>query len=110
VGNFTVAFYYGGTKISTEKAGPLTAGNQTQVEVDWRAVKGTHDMKAVADPDNKLAEVSEDDNSMTVSLTVKEKPGGADNNVLMVIAAVVVIAVVAVAALWMLRARKAKSQ
>jgi hypothetical protein len=106
VPTFIVAFYSDGSKFTSEKAGPLAAGNQTEVTVSWKAVKGTHQMKAAADPDSKIAEVNEDDNSLTVSLTVKENTGGGDNTVLMLIVAVVVIAVVAVAVMWMMRARK----
>jgi hypothetical protein len=110
VESFMVAFYYGSTKFTTEKAGPLGPGNQTDVVVDWKAVKGTHDMKAVADPDNKVAEVNEEDNSLTVPLTVKEKPGAVDSASVILIVAVVVVAVAAVAVIWMMRARKKNAQ
>ena len=106
--SFMVAFYYGSTKFTTEKAGPLAPGNQTEITVDWNAVKGTHDMKAVADPDNKVAEVNEEDNSLTVPLTVKEKPGAVDSASVMLIVAVVVVAVAAVVVIWVVRARKKK--
>jgi subtilase family serine protease len=106
VENFNVAFYFGSTKFTTVKAGPLPAGNQTEVAVDWKAVKGTHEMKAVADPDNKVAEVNEEDNALTVPLTVKEKPGAVDSTSVMLIVAVVVVAVAAVAVIWVMRARK----
>lgn len=110
VESFMVAFYYGGTKFATEKAGPLPPGNQTEVIVDWKAVKGTHEMKAVADPDNKVAEANEEDNALTVPLTVKEKPGGVDSANLILIVAVVVVAAAVVAGIWMLRIRKKKVQ
>jgi hypothetical protein len=104
--SFNVAFYFGSTRFTTEKSGPLSPGNRTDLTADWVAVKGTHDMKAVADPDSKVAEVNEEDNSLTVSLTVKEKQAAVDSTSVMLIAAVVVVAVVAVAVIWMMRARK----
>jgi hypothetical protein len=110
VGSFMVAFYFDGTKFSTEKAGPLTAGNQTEVVADWTAVKGTHQMKATADPENKVAEINEEDNSLTVPLTVKEKAGAVDNATVMLIVGVVAVAIVAVAVIWILRGRKKKAQ
>lgn len=104
-----VAFYYDTTKIGTKTVDSLAAGNSTTVTIGWNAVKGSHTMKALADPDSKVREKTKDNNAATSSLTVKEKPGGiGDNGMVMVIAAAVVVVAVVVVALAFMRMRKGK--
>jgi hypothetical protein len=109
VATVEVAFYYDSNKIGSKKYGPLEAGNSTQVSTGWTAVKGTHQMKVVADPNAKVNEMNEDDNAMTVPLTVKEKAGGmGGNTAVLLIAAVVVVIAVALVAVMFMRRRRAK--
>lgn len=104
-----VAFYYDSTKIGTKTVDSLNAGNSTTVTIGWTAVKGSHTMKALADPDTKIQERTRDNNAVTSPLTVKEKPGGlGDNGTVMIIAAAVVVVAVVVVALASLRMRKGK--
>ena len=109
--NVIVAFYDGGSKFASVKVDIITAGNSTPVTATWKAVKGTHQVKAVADPDNKVLESNEENNALAVPLPVKEKDGGgAGGNMLLIGGGVAVIAVVAVVALVLLRRRKAKAE
>jgi hypothetical protein len=105
VESFMVAFYDGNAKFTTVKAGPLSAGNSTPVTVSWKAVKGTRQIKAVADPDNKVAEVDDENNAITISLTVKARNGGDDMAVLLLVA-VVIVAAAAIVGFALMRRRK----
>ena len=107
--NVAVAFYYGSTKIGTKTIDSLQPDNSTTVNINWKTVKGTHDMKCQADPDGKINESKEDNNAVTASLTVKEKVGGGDI-MMFIIAAVVIIAVVAVAAVMMMKRKRPKKE
>jgi len=102
-----VAIYRDGTRIGTKSAGELGAGNQTEVRISWRALKGTHQMKAEADPDGRVAELDETNNALTRPLTVKERPGGGGGGAVFigVVAVVVAVAVVAAVLLFMKRRR-----
>jgi subtilase family serine protease len=106
VDSVEVAFYQDQNRIGTNKEGPLAADNATTSTMSWTAVKGTHQMKVVIDPSSKVNEISEENNALTVPLTVKEKPGGGGGNTLMIVGVVVVIAVVAVAAVILIRRRR----
>ena len=108
-GTVEVAFYYDSNKIGSKNYGPLNPGNSTDVTMGWTAVKGTHQMKVVADPNAKVNEMNEENNAMTVPLKVKEKPGGlGGNTAVLLIAAVVVVIAVALVAVMFMRRRKAK--
>jgi hypothetical protein len=101
-----VAFYDGNSKFATVKVDPLPAGNSTPVTATWKAIKGAHQIRAVADPDNRLNESAEDNNALTVPLDVKAKPDGGGGNTMLMVAAVAVIAVAAVAAVFFIRRRR----
>jgi len=105
-----VAFYDGSSKFASVKADALPAGNSTTVTATWKAIEGTHEIKAAADPDNKVSESNEENNALTVPLPVKERPGGGGDNTIMIVGVVVLIAVVAVVAVVLLRRRKAKAE
>lgn len=109
-GSVFVAFYDGNAKFASVRVDSLAAGNSTPVAATWKALKGTHQIKAAADPDNKVVESSEENNALTVPITVKEKGGdGAGGNMLLIGGGVAVIAVVAVLAVVLMRRRKAKA-
>jgi len=101
-----VAFYDGNSKFATVKVDPLPAGNSTPVTATWKAIKGSHQIKAAADPDNKVNESGEDNNALTVPLDVKEKPDGGGGNTMLMVGAVAVIALAAVAAVFLIRRRR----
>jgi uncharacterized repeat protein (TIGR01451 family) len=104
-----VAFYSDNTKLQTKTVEPLGAGNVTQVSVGWKAVKGNHTMKALADPDNRLAEVTKDNNALTAPLNVRGGDGGGGIDMtVVIIVAVMAVAAVAAAGVWMMRRRKKK--
>jgi hypothetical protein len=103
---FIVAFYDGNSKFASVKAEALPAGNSTQVSATWKAIKGSHQIKVSADPDNKLNESAEDNNALTVPLDVKAKADGGGGNTMMLVGVVVVIAIVAVVAVLLIRRRK----
>jgi hypothetical protein len=88
------------------KAEALPAGNSTQVSATWKAIKGSHQIKVSADPDNKLNESAEDNNALTVPLDVKAKADGGGGNTMMLVGVVAVIAIVAVVAVLLIRRRK----
>jgi hypothetical protein len=103
-----VAFYYGSTRIGTKSVDSLGVDNFTTVSIGWKSVKGTHEMKCTADPENRINESKEDNNAVTASLTVKEKPGGVGDSMVMIIVLVVVIAVVGIAGLMLMKRRGKK--
>jgi|GEM_PF-3401797 len=102
----TVAFYDGSARFANVKADPLSAGNSTQVVATWRAVKGTHQIKAAADPDNKVNESSDENNALTVPLEVKAGGGGGGNDMLLIGGAVAAVAAVSVVAVLIIRRRR----
>jgi len=106
--NIIVAFYFGSTKIGTKAVDSLGTDNLTTVSIGWKSVKGTHNMRCMADPDNKVNESNEDNNAVLAPLTVKEKPGGVGDNLMMMIVVVVVIAVVGVAGVMLMKRRGKK--
>ena len=106
-----VAFYDGNSKFASVKVDSLPAGNSTPVTATWKAVKGAHQIKAVADPDNKVAESNEENNALAVQLPVKEKDdGGAAGNMMMVAGIVVVAAGAGVLGVIFLRRRRKKAE
>jgi len=110
VESIEVAFYQDSNRIGTKKEGPLAPDNATPSTMSWTAIKGTHDIKVVIDPSSKVGEISEENNALTVPLSVKERPGGEGGNTIMMVGVVVLIAVVAVVAVVLLRRRKAKAE
>ncbi len=106
-----VGFYRGDSKLGVRSAGALPPGNQTEVELSWTAERGAHEIRAVADPNNKVAELDEDNNALSQTLTVKRSGGGGGGGpALALAAAIVVVGVVAVALalLWVRRRRRAR--
>jgi subtilase family serine protease len=106
VESIEVAFYQDNDRIGLKKEGPLAPDNTTSCTMSWTAVKGSHQMKVVIDPSSKVNEISEENNALTVPLTVKEKPGGGGANTPMIAGVVVVLAVAAVAAVILIRRRR----
>lgn len=107
---FLVAFYSDGARFASINGGPLPPGNSTLVVATWKAVKGTHQIRALADPDNKLVESNEENNALTVPLTVKEGGNGGAGNMMMVAGVVVVVVVAGVLGILLLRRRKKKAE
>jgi hypothetical protein len=57
------------------KIKPKKGGEEVEVNVTWTPTKGTFGVKAAVDPENKMAEMSEDNNTIGLTITVKEKGG-----------------------------------
>ncbi|MGQ4515483.1 galactose-binding domain-containing protein [Streptomyces sp. DW26H14] len=71
----TVRFDLGGSKVGTANVGALAAGAQTTVTADIGAQNaGTYQLSAVADPDNKVIESNETNNTFTSSSNLVVKP------------------------------------
>lgn len=107
-GEVEVGFYRDDSRIGVRSARALGPGNQTEVEMKWTAEKGTHEMRAVADPDGKVAEMDEGNNGLSRPLTVKSRAGGGEGGGggLLVAAAVAAVVIAALAALVVIRRRR----
>ncbi|WP_051839602.1 discoidin domain-containing protein [Streptomyces sp. NRRL F-5126] len=71
----TVAFDLGGSKVATADVGALAAGAEAKVTADIGAQSaGTYVLSAVADPDNKVIESNETDNTFTAPSGLVVKP------------------------------------
>ncbi len=74
--NVYVGFYYDSisseTHIGNASAGNLAAGASTTVQITWDTSghAGTHTIIAYADPDNKIVETNENNNTASVNITV----------------------------------------
>ncbi|MCF3962372.1 galactose-binding domain-containing protein [Streptomyces fuscigenes] len=71
----TVQFNLGGSKVGAASVGALAAGAQTTVSADIGAKDaGTYQLSAVADPDNKVVESNETNNTFTAASSLVVKP------------------------------------
>lgn len=90
--NITIVFYDNNKEISHVIIEELKDGNFTMVETKWKAIKGERTIKVVADPDNKIDEMDENNNDMSTTVTVVEKkettPGF---EILMILISVIVV-------------------
>jgi len=70
-----------------EKVLTVNANDDAYVETLWTAEKGTHEIKAVLDPDNLIYESDEEDNQVVKQITVVEEESSGNMFVLAVAAA-----------------------
>ncbi|MEM4729450.1 MAG: CARDB domain-containing protein [Thermoplasmata archaeon] len=106
--NVSVAFFRGTVRIGTKSVGELGPGNQSEVRISWTAIRGSHEIRAEADPDKRIAELDEANNSLSRTLEVREKVEGEGRGFLpfaAAISAVLIIVALVALVLWKRRRR-----
>ncbi len=71
---FTVQFEAGGRVVERHGVRSLLAGAETEVAVATKARGGTRQFKVVADPDNAVTEIAEDNNAQTLDVAAIPAP------------------------------------
>jgi subtilase family serine protease len=64
------SWYIDGSFISSPDIPEIPGGEQTMVTIQWVATGGSHAVSFVADPDNMLTESAEDNNKLTVNISI----------------------------------------
>jgi hypothetical protein len=111
-GEFTVTFYDGTRSFKKRKVEGLAQGASQEVSVRWKTDEvaiGYHDIRAVADASDEVAETDETDNEVSTKVEVKENA--------LVIYAIPILLIIGVAGLggfklynWMLLRRLERRQ
>jgi len=104
-GQFTVELKANGVSVGTQTVSSLAAGASTTVSFTWTpASAGQYTLTATADSGNTIAELNENNNSATQTVTVKSKPGILEQYWWVIV--IIVVIVVAVLAYVFLRRKK----
>ncbi|MEW5759498.1 MAG: PKD domain-containing protein, partial [Candidatus Thermoplasmatota archaeon] len=96
-----VRFYVDEDKIGEKKIDKIEANSSAKVSIDWSPKRGEHKIKVRVDPDKKISENNEENNTKEI----KVKVGESMVTIAIVIASVIVLICV-IAGLWYIRRPK----
>ncbi|MFH0849553.1 MAG: PKD domain-containing protein [Candidatus Bathyarchaeota archaeon] len=97
---FNVSLYIDDLKTGTTRLGPLNPGEAKDAEFTWTPdAPGAYRIRVVVDEEDAIPEADEDNNELTGTVTVSERPTE-DNNQTLIISSVIAAAV---AGLWLSR-------
>ena len=120
VSSLTVAFEY---RTSKSLVGPignkitsLNTGESKELELSWKpTVSGTMTIFAIADPDDAVGEINENNNEGALEVTIEEEGGGGgtsspegddEANIMLPVLIVVVIAVAGIGVFFLMKQKK----